>query len=590
MRSCPPPSRKSRESSPRRAGLPPRVGSSPAPSRRRGGLKIQTIHAFCERLLHLFPFEANVSARFQVLDDATAAELLAASQKHVLTQAALHPTGAVADALNLVGELAAESTVDTLMKEALKLKGWLREHANGPDGIALAMRRLATELGLAPGQTAADILGDIIGKGLPRSEWRSIAATLRTSKAKTEPGHAESLDAAAAATDDETRFESYVCIFLTQGGTPRADKSFLTKPFCADNPELAARMLAERERVEALANLRKSALAVERTHALLTLADAIIQENEARKSARGALDFDDLIARTARLLSRADAAWVLYKLDQGIDHILVDEAQDTSELQWSILKQIAEDFTAGEGRSDRIRTVFAVGDPKQSIFSFQGADPAAFEHARRHFKTRIDGLTAASDGRFVFHDEKLTLSFRSAQDVLGAVDKVFEVAANFRGLSFEEPGPNPAIVGTTHTSARQGAPGLVEIWEPETPVVDPDPDAWAKPLDEPDAGAPSVRLANRIATLIDRWRKSGDEAGRRIRPGDVLILVRNRGVFFEATISRPEGTRGPCRGRGPPCAHAAYRGARSGRARPGVAAAGRRPHARRRPEIAAGRP
>ena len=132
-----------------------------------GGLKIQTIHAFCERLLHLFPFEANVSARFQVLDDATAAELLAASQKHVLTQAALHPTGAVAEALNLVGELAAESTVDTLMKEALKLKGWLREHANGPDGIALAMRRLAAELGLAPGQTAADILGDIIGKGLP---------------------------------------------------------------------------------------------------------------------------------------------------------------------------------------------------------------------------------------------------------------------------------------------------------------------------------------------------------------------------------------------------------------------------------------
>ncbi|MCP8938821.1 double-strand break repair helicase AddA [Alsobacter sp. SYSU M60028] len=501
-----------------------------------GGLKIQTIHAFCERLLHLFPFEANVSARFQVLDDGTAAEMLAAAQKHVLTQAALHPTGPIADALAIAGEVAAESTLAALLRDALRLKGWMREQARDAAGIRAAMDALAAELGLAPGQTAADIVGEVVSGGLPPSEWLSVAATLRASGGATEAKLAGFLEAAHAAADDQARHDAYVCAFLTKAGGPRADSSFVTKKVRAAHPALADRMSAERERVHALAELRKAALAVERTHALLTLAEAVIQDNEARKSARGALDFDDLIARTARLLSRADAAWVLYKLDQGIDHILVDEAQDTSEVQWDILRGLAEDFISGESRAGRVRTVFAVGDPKQSIFSFQGAEPRAFERARTHFRRGFDALRRADASRWAFYDEKLTLSFRSAPDVLGAVDEVFKVAAHFRGLSFEEDGPNPVAIGTVHESARRGAPGMVEIWEPEVPAPPRDPEAWSKPVDEPEEGAPFVRLAERIAARIDAWRGRGDEEGRTVRPGDVLVLVRSRGPFFEAMI------------------------------------------------------
>ena len=76
-----------------------------------------------------------------------------------------------------------------------------------------------------------------------------------------------------------------------------------------------------------------------------------------------ALDFDDLIARTVALLEAGDAArWVLFKLDGGIEHILVDEAQDTSPDQWSIVSKLAEPFFDGESTTETTRTVFAVGD------------------------------------------------------------------------------------------------------------------------------------------------------------------------------------------------------------------------------------
>ena len=129
----------------------------------------------------------------------------------------------------------------------------------------------------------------------------------------------------------------------------------------------------------------RAARAAMLAEAALTLAEAVRGEYARLKRARGMLDYDDLIAETLTLLEKkAAAAWVLYKLDGGLDHILIDEAQDTSPEQWRIVQKLTEEFFAGEGaRADRDRTVFAVGDEKQSIFSFQGADPVQFEINRK---------------------------------------------------------------------------------------------------------------------------------------------------------------------------------------------------------------
>lgn len=494
-----------------------------------GGLKIQTIHAFCERLLHLFPFEANVSAAFEVLDDAGAAEMLAEARHGLLTSAATHPDGEDARALAAVEAVAGQAGFDPLMAQALDLRAWLRRQMRDRNGLQAYRAELAEALGVAPDETAEDVARDIVDGGIPPSEWLALADTL-AGFAATDRKQAEVLRAARTA-DVTTAAGLYATIFLTAEDQPR--KTVVTQAVRKAHPDLAARLDAEQGRVEALVKRRKGVETLANTLALLHLAQAISRRYERAKSARGLLDFDDLVSRTLALLSRADAAWVLYKLDQGIEHILVDEAQDTSQAQWDILQKIADEFTAGRGSNPRVRTVFAVGDAKQSIFSFQGADPEAFESTRRRFSSRFAELRAAAEDalRWRFEDVRLHLSFRSSQDVLDAVDEVFRDPLNFHGLSSDV-----EETGTVHSSARTEAPGRVEIWPLETPGEAAEQDAWARPLDMPDEAAPPVRLARRIAAQIHRWSTAGDETGRIIRPGDVLILVRSRGAFFESMI------------------------------------------------------
>jgi ATP-dependent helicase/nuclease subunit A len=497
-----------------------------------GGLKIQTIHAFCERLLHLFPFEANVAARFEVLDEASGAELLAEARRQVLVTAVRDGDGPLARAFALLNETLAEESFAEIVDRAVRLRSALGSRAHGLQAIGALAKELAGLLGLPPGATTEELDRRLMDEALPEQTWRAAVAAFRGYDKPRESGFADKLEEALRSADGERRREAYLAVFLTTEGKPRSDKAFVSKGFQSARPDLASALVEEKERIASLLEAMRGTAAVERTQALLTMADAVARLYDEAKSRRGALDFDDLIARTADLLGRkAEAAWVLYKLDQGIDHILIDEAQDTSEPQWAILRALAEDFVAGEGRSSVVRTLFAVGDPKQSIYSFQGAAPEAFEHARRDFKRRIGDLAAHGDAeRWRFNDERLTLSFRSAGDVLAAVDAVFAPPEHHRSLSFGDP------VAPVHESARTEAPGVVELWETESPVAEAEIVAWDKPLDEVEAGAPPVRLANRIAATIAGWMRAGDDSGRRVAPGDVLILVRNRNAFFEAVI------------------------------------------------------
>ena len=487
-----------------------------------GGLKIQTIHAFCERLLHLFPFEANVSARFQVLDDATAAELLAASQKHVLTQAALHPTGAVADALNLVGELAAESTVDTLMKEALKLKGWLREHANGPDGIALAMRRLATELGLAPARRRRISWATSSARAF-HAGWRSIAATLRTSKAKTEPGHAESLECGGCSDRRRDALREATSA-LSSRRVARRERIRLPHQALLRRQPRACRAGCWPSASGSAARQPPQVGARRRAHA--RAADARRRhrsENEARKSARAALDFDDLIARTRRApVARRRRPGCSTSSTGGIDHILVDEAQDTSPTQWSIVQRSPRSSSRARARSEPQPHALR-GRRREAVdLLVPGRRPGRLRDARR-ISRRIRPLTAAigaaSCSRRAPHAVVPVGAGRPASRRQGLRGR-----RHFRGLSFASPVPS-GHVGHEHRARGRSRPRR-DLGSPVTAGVEPDPDAWARPLDEPDAGAPTVRagppdrrLDRALAQARRRGRAAAIAAGRRPDPG-----------------------------------------------------------------------
>src|SRR4051812_10739103 len=175
-----------------------------------GGLKIDTIHAFCERLLHLVPFEANVPARFAVLDESQADEMVAQATVNVMADAASGDYPDIAEALAVVSIDAAGDALAAALGSAVRSKAFL-DH---PGGFAAALRHLHAALGLKPEETAGEIARRILEDGLAPHEWPAIAARLRTGKA-TDDKRADSLTAAAQAENPEGRLGHYRLVFLT---------------------------------------------------------------------------------------------------------------------------------------------------------------------------------------------------------------------------------------------------------------------------------------------------------------------------------------------------------------------------------------
>ncbi|MDE2362642.1 MAG: double-strand break repair helicase AddA [Hyphomicrobiales bacterium] len=499
-----------------------------------GGLKIQTIHAFCERLLHLFPFEANVPADFRVVEDLERLELLQAARDEALREAPRRSD--LADALARVSR----ETSDGGFQKALDGLLDKREMLEEPD---VRIARLRVVLALEESDTEDAIISRMIEGGFHYREWTALADTLACG-GKTDVKTAATLRSAAQAAPDPACIDAYLSLFFTQKGDLR--QAVATGAVEKIAPGLPARLKAEGERLAVLGEKLACAQTLARTRALMLLVADILDRYARIKRARSLLDFEDLIAGARRLLG-ADGAptWVHYKLDGGVDHILVDEAQDTSEAQWDILGKLASEFLAGAGANPRMRTFFAVGDEKQSIFSFQGAAPHEFDKMRRFFQQR-----ARAAGQ-EFHPVALDYSFRSAVNVLEAVDAVFSHEDNRRGLTSS---PDAAL---RHFPIKSDVAGMVEIWRPIVAGKAEESEAWTLPLDLLRESDPPVELARRIARKIkslvapdSRERIAGAAPGalRPITPGDVMILVRRRGDFFEAMVRALKEERVPVAG------------------------------------------
>lgn len=492
-----------------------------------GGLKIQTIHAFCEALLHQFPLEANVAGHFSVLDDRAAATLLADARRSLLTATAPEEDGALAEAFAYVLNLGDESGLEALLEEIVANRNAIRRFtavAEAQGGIAMALRK---SLKLSPTETEADIAGQYWPlpelSGLTLDLYMSLAAQKGGAKAQEV---AYGLRQASNERNAAKRAELLEKIFLTVKGEPKSDSQFTVKAMLADAPELTTAIAAARDHVVACRDRLKIMRMFTATHAALILAERLNRDYEDLKKQRSHLDFEDLITRTADLLTKSGVGpWIHYKLDQGIDHILVDEAQDTSPIQWSVIQSLAEDFFSGESARPVVRTLFAVGDEKQSIYSFQGARPERFSEESKRTQRKVQ----ASGQQFT--PVRLPLSFRSTSDVLAAVDHVFLPPENARGLSAEG---EPVI----HRSSRIGHPGAVDLWEmvaPEAVIKDED---WTAPFDATPESAPPAILARRMAHTIEKLvgRETIVEKGkeRLIEAGDILVLVRKRDSFVNA--------------------------------------------------------
>jgi ATP-dependent helicase/nuclease subunit A len=487
-----------------------------------GGLKIQTIHAFCERVLHAAPFEANVAAGFAVVEEIEQQQWIARARRETL-HAAKHDCDLGA-ALARVAEDAG-LVFDKLLDEALSKRSLFR--AGTPGALRAA-------LGLAPGETPETLREAMLEAGIAPNRWPDFAAFLSggtATDAKLGALFSSAFAAFRSGLRDEALATYRQIFFIASGeGGPRA--TLLNKKLATARPDLLDELNGEQGRLISLSEKIKAAETAQRSLALSVVVNAILDRYDSLKAERQLLDFEDLIARTREMFRRSSARWVLQKLDAGIDHILVDEAQDTSAAQWEILDRISEDFFAGEGQAQRPRSFFAVGDEKQSIFSFQGAEPRLFAEKQAEFRKR------ARAAQKPFEPVELTLSFRSAPGILEAVDKVFAAPEHFRGLSAQEHHER-----TVHEALKRDLPARIEIWDVIAPGERQEPRDWRLPLDYRDEADPPVAAARRIAETIRIWLQPGsgetvhDGGARRpIRPGDIMILVRRRDAFFDAMI------------------------------------------------------
>jgi len=488
-----------------------------------GGLRIETIHAFAESLLKRFPLEAGLAPHFRLMDDRDAAERLGRAM-----DAVLRADAAVAEPLlPALVALTDEQRFADLLLALARERGRFTPWAGRPEGIAAAVPHLRQRLGLAAGETEAAVLAAAAADGafdMPGLR-ACLAALLNGSARDREKGECIARWLADP-TGRAAGFADYCTAFLRKDGEPL--KTLITRAAAKTLPEAADILAAEADRLRrVLAKLAACRLA-ETNAVLLRLAERMIREYETEKRRHALLDYDDLILAARDLLERPGIApWVLYKLDGRLDHVLIDEAQDTNPEQWRVVAALAAEFFAGAGARQVQRTVFAVGDPKQSIYSFQRADPREFQRMRGHFADAV--AAAGADWRAV----ELTLSFRSTPPVLELVDRVFADEAARDGLLLR---PDVAV---RHVPSRAGDGGLVELWPLEEPAEQAEEEPWALPVAQGRLDDPVARLADRIAQTIRGWLDRGEPLvakGRPVHAGDVLILVQRRVPFLETMV------------------------------------------------------
>lgn len=479
-----------------------------------GGIKIQTIHSFCQEVLKRFPLEAGVSPYFDILDDESAAESLAQIQKELLEQTEHGAEGTLKSALQYLTENLSEYSFPKVMKNITLNRSKIADLLKGYNNETAYEQELAQHLQISPQDDEKKVIADFMASINIADVRANIPALLRGGKKDIK--RAEKFEVVLLNDFNPADYDLYKYIFLTVDGT--LSKQLAGKDAVSADSLLLERMTKEGERVLQTEDKICKVRLFKATKAVFAIARELTERYNEFKKLHSRLDYEDLILLTRNLLSDDGvASWVLFKLDGGIDHILIDEAQDTSPNQWEIVKFLSSEFFAGAGTSEKKRTVFAVGDRKQSIYSFQGADPDKFDSMSQLFAKR-----AAAD----FQKVNLAVSFRSSAAVLNTVNQLFANPEAAKGVTAPEETVN-------HVPFRAGEFGKVEIW----PLLVADKKEknddynWQPPVEMNKEVSVKTRLAQKIAAKI---KELVTKDGLHYR--DIMVLVQTRSSFVDEFI------------------------------------------------------
>lgn len=449
-----------------------------------GGMKILTIHGFCQSILGRFPLEAGISPHFRILEEAQAEEFLKKAQYAVFTK----PVPLVETSLALLNPYMRDNWFSKILKELCnqrtRVMALLERYGSIWDYAQELLRFLEVDI-------CIEKIEDILDPDLPARLKKQFAS-------------------------GEEDFDSYITTYLTK-------KMEIRKKIPLDQMPQAEHVFRF---VKSLTTLEVAT----RTLAALAVFQDVLKEYQGRKMRHGVLDYDDLIHHTQKLLQQPGvASWVLYKLDGGIDHLLVDEAQDTNTTQWEIIQRLTAEFFTPD---KPYRTVFAVGDAKQSIYSFQGANPQDFLRLKDHFASLSQRVGQG------WRHVQLDVSYRSTAAVLAIVDQVFAKNPNRQGVSFEE---EDIVHHVFRKEPLTCLPGLVEVWPLVTPETEEEMDTgeWRLPLKRIERRSPQARLADFIADQALGWLSSKNllpSTLQPVQPRDILILARKRSVLGQEII------------------------------------------------------
>ena len=483
-----------------------------------GGLKVNTIHAFCESVLHRFSLEAKVPLNFSVMEQSERDDLIDNAYQKVFAKALQNRGKNIASVKWLFANLS-DHQISEAIKSAISDSSLLSEVLGDKQGAKQRLKDLVGDEAASVKELTEQLVSETF-------LTKEILVTLVNELNGDPTGNRRFVDLLSRININNIELSDLERAFLTAKGERK--KSLLLKKEKQAFPDISNIIEAEAQRINDLKGRIKRILLIERSSAFIDVLGEIFENYNKQKINRSMLDFDDLIERVVYLFTTgAEMDWVLYKLDANISHILVDESQDTNSQQWVIVKKLCEEFFVGSSSQDCKRTLFAVGDKKQSIFSFQGAKPSLFGQSGIEIKLK------AKAAKKPFTQVELKASFRTLPNILKAIDLVCKQD----GIS------NSLLAGDheiTHESARDDKGGVITLWPPikQQDVILP-PDRWPLEKDAMEVRNAARIVATNIVENIESWIKNKrplGQRGRAVRADDILILVQSRKALFQEII------------------------------------------------------
>lgn len=452
-------------------------------------INIHTIHSFCQKLLKKFPLEAGVTPNFKIIEEIKGDYILSQIKKSLMTLDELEP---ISEYLTInFHELIIDEIISEIIdhrQDFLKFPNSLADLKNESIKLINEQKNIDLLINNHYEQIKQNqIIKNYVGFGCTNGELKKF--------------------------------------FLTDSNQKK--KRIVTQKIAKPGSSLYLDLELLQEQVYAIDQKEKTLKLENHSQIISLLGAKIILEYELYKVKNALLDYDDLIIYTCRLLNDSTAKeWVLYKLDGGIDHLLVDEAQDTSHSQWLIIEALIAEFHSGYGPEKTNRTLFVVGDEKQSIFSFQGADIDSFSAMNVLLKERM------SQGGKDFENVSLEISYRSAKEIL---EVVFHV---FKKIRMKIPGMFSQTLNELQAFKSQMR-GSVELW-PICSTTESNDEFWPIANLNSDSISSKTQLAKKISNYIKQELSSGRilaATNKVIAPNDFMILFRKRDEFTKEVIT-----------------------------------------------------